>query len=121
MDLLEVPPAPVQERVKVVGTETTPMDSLPEIAFVPDQPPEAVQEDALTDDQFRVELRVRVIDGGGVYAFKPSSPTHPSTPESKLMFHHQKLVPFNMAKVGPAVTVPTAPKACVPKTVPAGV
>ena len=52
-DLEAVPPPPVQSRNKfaVVWGEII---SEPEVAFVPDQLPEAVQEVALVDDQVKV-------------------------------------------------------------------
>ncbi len=51
---LPLPPAPVQVRVYVVLVvgET---DWVPEVAFVPVQPPEAVQLVALVDDQVSVD------------------------------------------------------------------
>jgi hypothetical protein len=54
-DALALPPAPVQVMEKLVVVLTAPLLSLPEVAFVPDQPPEAVQEFAPVDDQLRVE------------------------------------------------------------------
>ena len=46
-DPLALPPAPVQVRNKSVLAVRAPVDWLPEVALVPDQPPEAVQELAL--------------------------------------------------------------------------
>jgi hypothetical protein len=54
-DALAVPPAPVQTMAKVLELVNTPLDSLPEVALLPDQAPEAVQELASVDDQLRVE------------------------------------------------------------------
>tara|TARA_B110000444_G_scaffold212203_1_gene208394 strand:+ start:427 stop:741 length:315 start_codon:yes stop_codon:yes gene_type:complete len=60
-----VPPAPEQDKVKellpAVEIVTT---SLPEVAFVPDQVPEAEQEVALEVDQVRVEVFVKRTDVG---------------------------------------------------------
>ncbi len=54
-----LPPAPVQSRVKVVSRVSAPLDWLPEVPLLPDQPPEAVppeavQLSALLAVQFRV-------------------------------------------------------------------
>jgi hypothetical protein len=54
-DALAVPPNPVQARPKVLVLVNVPVDSLPEFNLAPDQPPEAVQEVALVDDQVSVE------------------------------------------------------------------
>ena len=54
-DALAVPPDPVQERVKVLEAVRAPVDWLPEVVLVPVQPPEAVQEVALVEDQVSVE------------------------------------------------------------------
>jgi hypothetical protein len=54
-DALALPPAPVQVMEKLVLVASAPLLSLPDSAFVPDQPPEAVQEVAPVDDQSRVE------------------------------------------------------------------
>ena len=54
-DEFVVPPDPVQARVKVVVFVKAPVDWLPAVALVPDQPPEAVQEVALVDDHVSVE------------------------------------------------------------------
>jgi hypothetical protein len=54
-DTLALPPAPVQVRRKSVLAVSAPVDWLPEVALVPDQPPEAVQEDASVVDQVSVE------------------------------------------------------------------
>ena len=53
-DLLALPPAPVQLRLKVLVAVSAPLDWLPEVDLVPDQAPEAVQEVALADDHDRV-------------------------------------------------------------------
>jgi hypothetical protein len=51
--------------------------------------------------------------GGGVTpeATRLSPPTHPSTPEMKLRFHHIYVTPFSAAEVGPPTTVAIAPAA----------
>src|SRR5262245_39184246 len=54
-DTLALPPAPVQVRGKSVLALSAPLDWLPEVALVPDQPPEAVQLLALVEDQVSVE------------------------------------------------------------------
>jgi hypothetical protein len=48
---LAFPPCPVQVRLKLLVLARVPVDSLPEVGLVPDQPPEAVQEVALVEDQ----------------------------------------------------------------------
>ena len=55
VDLLTLPPAPVQVRVKLPLAVSAPVDWLPDVALVPDQPFEAVQVVALVEDQVRVE------------------------------------------------------------------
>lgn len=50
VDALDVPPAPVHERVKVVLLERAGVNSEPPSAFDPLQPPEAVHEVALAVD-----------------------------------------------------------------------
>ena len=59
------PPAPVQDKVKelspAVEIVTT---SVPEVAFVPDQAPDAEQEVAFEVDQVRVEVFVKRTDVG---------------------------------------------------------
>ncbi len=54
-DWLALPPAPVQPRTKVLVAVRLLRSSLPEVAFAPDQSPEALQELALLDDQLSVE------------------------------------------------------------------
>jgi hypothetical protein len=54
-DALALPPAPVQARKKSVVALSAPVDWVPEVALVPDQPPEAVHEVALVEDQVSVE------------------------------------------------------------------
>ena len=54
-DALCVPPAPVQERLKVLVLVNAPVDALPEVARAPDQAPDAVQEVALVEDQLSVD------------------------------------------------------------------
>ena len=63
-DALALPPAPVQVRVKLPLAVSAPVDWLPEVALVPDQPPEAVQEVALVEDQVRVEAPPLVTEVG---------------------------------------------------------
>jgi hypothetical protein len=113
--------------VLVVGaTETE-----PEVPEAENPVPE--HEVALVEDHESVEDWPEVMEvglavreavgagGGGVYAARPSSPTHPSTPEVKSRFHQLKAVPFNTADVGPPITVATAPTTWVPRSVPAAV
>jgi hypothetical protein len=45
----------VQTRVNKLVVVSTPVDSLPEVALAPDQPPEAVQDAAFVEDQVSVE------------------------------------------------------------------
>ena len=54
-DALCVPPAPVQERLKVLVLVSPPVDALPEVGRVPDHAPEAVQDVALVEDQVSVD------------------------------------------------------------------
>jgi hypothetical protein len=54
-DALAVPPSPVHARVKVPELVSAPLDSLPEVALLPVQAPEAVQEVASVDDQLSVD------------------------------------------------------------------
>src|SRR4051812_18524356 len=63
-DALALPPAPVQARVKLVLAVSAPVDWLPEVALVPDQPPEAVQLVAFVEDQISVEAPPLVTDVG---------------------------------------------------------
>jgi hypothetical protein len=51
-----VPPAPVQANVKVAVALSAPVEAEPLVPSEPDQPPEAVQDVALVEDQLRVEL-----------------------------------------------------------------
>jgi hypothetical protein len=100
--------------------------SVPLKAFVPDHPPLAVQEVALTELHCKtlVELipKVTIGDGIGVGAgvgagvvlvTREASLTQPSTPESKSTYH--QVIPPEVT--GPWVTVPVAPELCVPRTV----
>jgi len=48
------PPAPVHVRVKVVFAPPGVLDSEPLVALLPTQPPDAVQDVALVDDQLNV-------------------------------------------------------------------
>ncbi len=43
---------------------SAPVDCEPLVALPPDQPPDAVQEDTLADDQLRVELLAEAIELG---------------------------------------------------------
>ena len=70
---LALPPAPTQVNVKLVVAASAPVDWLPLAAFVPLQPPDAVQLDALLELQLSVEeaplstvdgLADRVTEGG---------------------------------------------------------
>ena len=54
-EALAVPPDPVQARTNVLDVINAPLDWLPEVALLPDQAPEAVQEVALVEDQVSVE------------------------------------------------------------------
>ena len=63
-DWLALPLAPLQVSVKVLVMVSTPLDWLPETALAPDQPPEAVQEVALVDDQVSVDDPPLAIDVG---------------------------------------------------------
>ena len=64
VDALAVPFDPVQERLYVVVLVSPLVDSLPETARAPDQPPEAVQEVALAEDQVRVDDPPLATDAG---------------------------------------------------------
>jgi len=59
-----VPLGPVHSRLNVVVPVNTPVDWLSEVNLVPDQPPDAVQEVALVDDQMSVDVPSLVIDVG---------------------------------------------------------
>jgi hypothetical protein len=50
------PPVPLQVSVKVEVLVMPPVELEPLVALVPDQAPEAVQEEALVEDQVSVEL-----------------------------------------------------------------
>jgi hypothetical protein len=63
-DALAVPPGPVQARANVLVLANATLDSLPEIAFVPDHAPEARQEVALVEDQVSVEVPLLVNNVG---------------------------------------------------------
>ncbi len=52
---LAVPPGPVQAKENAPGVVSAPLDSLPEVALVPDHAPEATQEPASVDDQVSVD------------------------------------------------------------------
>jgi hypothetical protein len=55
-DCSALPPAPVQVRVYVAFAVSAPVDCEPLVAWLPDQPPDAVQEVACVVDQLKVEL-----------------------------------------------------------------
>jgi hypothetical protein len=55
-DCAALPPAPVQVSVYVAFAVRAPVDWEPLVAWLPDQPPEAVHEVAFVVDQLRVEL-----------------------------------------------------------------
>ena len=63
-DALALPPGPVQVRAKLLLVVSAPVDWLPEVALVPDQPPEAVHVVALVDDQLSVEAPPLATDVG---------------------------------------------------------
>jgi len=60
-DWAALPPGPVQVNAYVALVMSAPVDCEPLTALLPDQPPEAVQEVALTDDQVSVELLAEVM------------------------------------------------------------
>jgi hypothetical protein len=90
-DLEPFPPVPVQVSVKVLLPEAEIVTtSLPEVVLVPDQEPEAEQDEALVEDQVRVEvsfkrtdmeLAERLTTGAGVVDIEspppPPPPPHP--------------------------------------------
>ncbi len=55
-DCAALPPAPVQVRVYVVFALSAPVECVPLVGWLPDQPPDAVQEVAFVVDQLKVEL-----------------------------------------------------------------
>ena len=55
-DCAALPPAPVQVSVYVAFAVRAPVDWEPLVAWLPDQPPEAVHEVAFVVDQLKVEL-----------------------------------------------------------------
>ena len=83
------PPAPVQDKVKELFPAVEIVTaSLPEVVLVPDQEPEAEQDEALVEDQVRVEvsfkrtdmeLAERLTTGAGVVDIEspPPPPPHP--------------------------------------------
>jgi hypothetical protein len=64
VDVLAVPPDPVQERLNVVVLVKAGVDEPPETTLLPDQPPEAVQDDASVEDQLSVEVAPLATDVG---------------------------------------------------------
>jgi hypothetical protein len=59
-----VPPVPAQARVNRLVVVSAPVDSLPEVALAPDQPPEAVHDVAFVEDQVSVEVPPLATDVG---------------------------------------------------------
>ena len=59
-----MPPAPVHESVKVLELLKAAVDSLPELAFDPDQAPEAAQLVAFVDDHDSIDVPFALIDSG---------------------------------------------------------
>ncbi len=55
-DWVALPPVPVQVSEYVALAVSAPVDCEPLTALLPDQPPEAVQEVALVDDQVKVDV-----------------------------------------------------------------
>ena len=90
-DAEPVPPAPEQDKVKELFPAVEIVTaSLPEVVLVPDQEPEAEQDEALVEDQVRVEVSVKRTDmglaerlttGAGVVGVEslppPPPPPHP--------------------------------------------
>ena len=110
LDVLAVPPAPVQDRLNVVLLVRAPVDSLvPDVALVPDQPPEAVQDVAFVEDQLSsddpplgTDVGFAVIDTVGVGA--GGGPPCTVTAADELAVPPK---PVQLrAKVEPAVSVP---------------
>ena len=64
VDALAVPAGPVQARLNVLVLVSPPIDSLPETALAPDQPPDAEQEVASVEDQMSVDAPPLVTDVG---------------------------------------------------------
>ena len=64
VDALAVPAGPVQARLKVLVLVSPLIDSLPETALAPDQPPDAEQEVASVEDQMSVDDPPLVTDVG---------------------------------------------------------
>jgi hypothetical protein len=63
-DWVAEPPAPVQASEYVALAVRIPVVCDPEVVFVPDQAPEAVQEVALVELQFKVEAPPEVMEAG---------------------------------------------------------
>ncbi|HKQ25235.1 MAG TPA: hypothetical protein VJT81_12405 [Burkholderiales bacterium] len=63
-ELFAVPPAPLQLRVKVLVAVSEPRVSLPDVALLPDQAPEAEHEVAFVDDHVSVDDPPLVTDVG---------------------------------------------------------
>ena len=63
-DCPALPPVPVQVKIKVLVVVNGPTVSLPELAFVPDQASEAVQDVAFVDDHVNVDESLYGIDEG---------------------------------------------------------
>ena len=75
VDLEAVPPAPVQLRTNVVVCDKAAVTCEPDKGLLPDQPPEALHEVALTDDQLSMAVppcgtwlgvaAIVIVGGGG--------------------------------------------------------
>jgi hypothetical protein len=63
-DCSALPPAPVQVSLYVAFAVSAPVDCEPLVAWLPDQPPDAVQEVACVVDQLKVELSPLTIELG---------------------------------------------------------
>jgi hypothetical protein len=64
VEALAVPAGPVQERLNMVVLVKAGVDEPPEVALLPDQPPEAVQDVAPVEDQLSVEIPLLVTEVG---------------------------------------------------------
>jgi hypothetical protein len=63
-DAVAVPPVPVQARLNRPVLVSAPVDVLPEVAWAPDQPPEAVQDAAFVEDQVSIDVPPLATDVG---------------------------------------------------------
>ena len=64
VDAFAVPPAPLQVNVYVVVAASAPVACVPEVAMVPDHPPEATQEFVSVEFQVNVALPPAAIVAG---------------------------------------------------------